>query len=82
MRSTTRAGRSTCASKSMIGPFWCRKRWSLIPSRPRNRQRDKVKLLHWERNGFVVWYKRLERERFTVAKAPGMRHRQPFCNRP
>ena len=23
-----------------------------------------LKLLFWERNGFVVWYKRLERERF------------------
>ncbi|MBT2772753.1 IS66 family insertion sequence element accessory protein TnpB [Halomonas sp. ISL-60] len=29
-----------------------------------NRQRYKVKLLFWERNGFVVWYKCLERERF------------------
>ena len=28
-----------------------------------NRARDKIKMLSWERNGFVVWYKRLEKQR-------------------
>lgn len=29
-----------------------------------NKRRNKLKLLLWERNGFIVWYKRLERHRF------------------
>ncbi|MFT5887658.1 MAG: transposase [Zhongshania sp.] len=28
-----------------------------------NRGRDKIKRLYWERNGFVVWHKRLEKQR-------------------
>lgn len=33
-----------------------------------NRGRDKIKILCWERNGFIVWYKRLERQRFSWPK--------------
>lgn len=29
-----------------------------------NKRANKLKLLLWERNGFIVWYKRLERDRF------------------
>jgi hypothetical protein len=30
-----------------------------------NARRNKLKLLVWEKNGFIVWYKRLEKDKFT-----------------
>jgi transposase len=41
-----------------------------------NRRRNRIKLLVWDRTGYLIVYKRLERGTFTLATAPapGCRH--------
>jgi transposase len=39
-----------------------------------NRQRDKLKILHWEHNGFWLYYRRLERGRFQWPTATNSEH--------
>ncbi len=29
-----------------------------------NKKRDKLKLLYWDKTGFALWYKRLEKEKY------------------
>ena len=40
-----------------------------------NRHRNKIKILYWSKNGFCLWYKRLEKERFAWLKGVG----DPAC---
>lgn len=37
-----------------------------------NRQRNKLKILYWERNGFCLWQKRLEKDTFKWPKTMQM----------
>jgi len=37
-----------------------------------NKAKDKVKILYWDQNGFVLHYKRLEKHRFCVPKLIGL----------
>lgn len=38
-----------------------------------NKRRDKLKILAWDKNGFLVWYKRLEKQRFSKLKGHQIR---------
>lgn len=36
-----------------------------------NRKRDIIKILYWDSNGFCLWHKRLERDRFRWPQTAG-----------
>ncbi|RZR05749.1 transposase, partial [Vibrio vulnificus] len=40
-----------------------------------NKQRDKIKVLYWDKTGFALWYKRLEKAKF---KWPAQEKKQVY----
>ena len=41
-----------------------------------NKKQDKLKIIYWDKTGFVMWYKVLQKHRFKWPKLDDMRHIQ------
>jgi transposase len=39
-----------------------------------NKKQDKLKLLYWDKTGFALWYKRLEKHKFKWLKMNDLKH--------